>query len=68
MPPSGKERHFAVLRTALALADERGSVSLDEAAAKAGVDRDELHSLLEPVLYLEAPRGTSSSERNERSC
>jgi predicted DNA-binding transcriptional regulator YafY len=67
MPPSGKERHFAVLRTALALAEERGSVSLDEAAAQAGVDRDELHSLLEPVLYLEFRTASNELVGEERA-
>ena len=53
MPALTKERHFQVLRAALALAEERGSVSLAEAAAATGVMADELHQLLEPVLFLE---------------
>jgi hypothetical protein len=48
-----KERHFDVLRTVLALAEERRAVPLHEAAAAAGVRDDELRELLAPVLYLE---------------
>jgi WYL domain len=48
-----KDRHFEVLRTVLALAEERGSVPVSEAASAAGVDEPTLRRLLEPVLYLQ---------------
>jgi hypothetical protein len=53
MPPLSKERHFEMLVAVTALVDERGEVSLAEAAATVGVAPDTLRGLLEPLLYLE---------------
>ena len=58
MPPRSKEDIFRILTTVLALAEERGSIELADAARLAGVTRDELHTMLEPVLYLEFRTGT----------
>jgi predicted DNA-binding transcriptional regulator YafY len=55
MPAVSKQQHFEVLRTVLALAEERGSVPLADAAVAAGVSVDALRALLDPVLYLEFP-------------
>jgi hypothetical protein len=59
MPPLAKGRHFEILRTVLALAEERGSIDLDEAASAVGLTAERLHELLDPVLYLEfrTPKG-----------
>lgn len=49
-----KARHFEVVTTVLALAEERqGGVGLDEAADAAGLPPETVKALLEPVLYLE---------------
>lgn len=48
-----KQRHFEILREVLALVEERGSVSLAEAADLVGAGAAELRTLLEPVLFLE---------------
>jgi predicted DNA-binding transcriptional regulator YafY len=53
MPPVPAARHFEIVCSALALAEERGGVPLAEAAAATGTTIDELRRLLEPVLYLE---------------
>lgn len=52
MPRLTKQRHFEILREALALAEERTSIALDEAAAIVGVTEPTLRELLDPVLYL----------------
>ena len=48
-----KQRHFEILREVLALAEERGSVPIAEAAEIVGVGAAQLRELLDPVLYLE---------------
>lgn len=53
MPPIPASRKFEIVTTALALAEERGYVTLADAAAAAGVSVEQLRALLEPVLYLE---------------
>ena len=64
MPPIGKQRHFEILRTALALAEERGSVAIDDAAAEAEASPEELRRILDPLLFLEfrTPDGTVVGE------
>jgi hypothetical protein len=52
MPPLGKQRHFEILRQVLAMAEERRSVPMVEAAAAVGVSAEELKDLLDPVLFL----------------
>jgi predicted DNA-binding transcriptional regulator YafY len=50
----GKARHFEVITTVLALAEERaGGVELAEAATAVGLAAEQVKELLEPVLYLE---------------
>src|SRR5689334_5233024 len=58
MPPRSKEDVFRILTKVLALAEERGSIELTDAAQLAGVTRNELHKMLEPVLYLEFRTGS----------
>lgn len=53
MPPVPASKQFEIITGALALAEERESVSLTEAAAILGVTRDQLIALLTPVVYLE---------------
>ena len=53
MPPRSAQSVFRIVSGALALAEERESVSLTECAAALDVDRDELITLLAPVVYLE---------------
>ncbi len=53
MSAVGRSRRFDVVLAALALAEERGAVSLADAAAASDVDPDTLRTLLEPVLYLD---------------
>ncbi len=53
MPPVAASRQFAIIAGALALAEERESISITEAAALVDVSRDELIKLLNPVVYLE---------------
>lgn len=48
-----KQRHFEILRTVLAVVEERRSIPLAEAAEMVGVGAAELRTLLDPVLYLE---------------
>ena len=55
MPVVSKQRHFEVLRTVLALAEERGAVALADAAAAVDMSVDALRELLAPVLFLEFP-------------
>jgi hypothetical protein len=52
MPRNVVERLRLIAET-LALADERNSVAIADAAAELGVPADELRTLLEPVLFLE---------------
>jgi predicted DNA-binding transcriptional regulator YafY len=52
MPPLGKGRHFEIIRTVLAMAEERNGVPLDDASAAVGLTPDQVESLIEPVLYL----------------
>jgi predicted DNA-binding transcriptional regulator YafY len=52
MPPLGKQRHFEILRQVLAMAEERRSVPMAEAAAAVGVTEEQLKELLDPVLFL----------------
>ena len=47
-----KQRHFEVLRTVLAMAEERHDVPLAEAAAAVDLPVDDLRAILDPVLYL----------------
>ncbi|HXY95054.1 MAG TPA: WYL domain-containing protein [Acidimicrobiia bacterium] len=58
MPALSKQRHFEVLRTALALAEERTVVELEDAARAVGLDPTALRDLLAPVLYLEFRTGS----------
>ena len=58
MPALSKQRHFEILLAVLALAEERGTVQLDEAAEIAGISDERLRELLEPILYLEFRTGT----------
>lgn len=58
MPALGKQRHFEILREVLALAEERKSIPLAEAAAAVGIDEARLRELLKPVLFLEFRTGT----------
>jgi hypothetical protein len=53
MPPVPASKQFEVITGALALAEERESISLTEAALLVGVTRDQLIDLLKPVVYLE---------------
>ena len=53
MPPTSAARHFEIISAALALAEERESVSLTDIATQLGVGRTELIALLIPVVYLE---------------
>jgi hypothetical protein len=53
MPALSKQRHFEILREVLALAEERESIELVEAAAAVDIEPERLHALLEPVLFLE---------------
>jgi predicted DNA-binding transcriptional regulator YafY len=53
MPPVSAARHFEIISTVLALAEERGSVALSDAAGVVGVPVKQLRVLLDPVLYLE---------------
>ena len=53
MPPKAAGEQFRVIAGALALAEERESVSLTEVAATLGVGRDELIKILTPVVLLE---------------
>ena len=53
MPPKAAGEQFRVIAGALALAEERESVSLTEVAATLGVGRDELIKVLTPVVLLE---------------
>jgi len=46
-------QRFAVLREVLAIAEERGSVPLADAAAEVGLTTEQLRAVLEPVLFLE---------------
>ena len=59
MPALSKQRHFEILREVLALAEERESIELADAAAAVDIDPERLHDLLQPVLFLEfkTPRG-----------
>jgi hypothetical protein len=52
MPAISKQRRFDILRQALAMAEERTRVPLDEVAAAVDVTPAELKELLEPVLFL----------------
>ena len=53
MPPLSKQREFEILRSVLALAEERGDgVALADAARAVGVEEATLRVLLAPVLYL----------------
>ena len=47
-----RARQFEILREVLALAEEQGSVPLDEAAAAVGITPAQLRAVLDPVLYL----------------
>lgn len=67
MPALSKQRHFEILRATLALAEERGVVQLDDAARAVDVDASTLHTLLEPVLYLEFRTGTDEIVGEERA-
>jgi predicted DNA-binding transcriptional regulator YafY len=53
MPPVPAARHFEIISTVLALAEERGSIRLADAARAVGVPVEQLRTLLDPVLYLE---------------
>ena len=53
MSPPTKQRQYELLRRALAMVEERGSVPLTETATAVGVTPDELRRLLYPVLFLE---------------
>lgn len=53
MPPVPVTRQFEIITAALALAEERESIGLTEAAELLGVGRDQLVELLMPVVYLE---------------
>ncbi|MFN8036127.1 MAG: WYL domain-containing protein [Acidimicrobiia bacterium] len=48
-----KQRDFEIMRTVLALAEERGAIALSDAAEEVGIGVDELRALLEPILFLE---------------
>jgi predicted DNA-binding transcriptional regulator YafY len=53
MPAVSKQREFEILRSVLALAEERGDgVALADAARAVGVDEPTLRRLLDPVLFL----------------
>ncbi|MEZ5170988.1 MAG: WYL domain-containing protein [Acidimicrobiia bacterium] len=70
MSPVGGARRFDAVLGALALAEEQGAVSLDDAADAVGVSADTLHALLEPVLYLDfrlTPRGGRIGEQINES-
>lgn len=47
-----RARQFEILREVLALAEEQGSVPLDEAAATVGITPTQLREVLDPVLFL----------------
>ncbi|MFM8304262.1 MAG: helix-turn-helix transcriptional regulator [Actinomycetota bacterium] len=51
-----KQRHFEIMREVLATVEERGSITLADAAQMVGVGPAELRALLDPVLYLEFRR------------
>src|SRR3989442_10351907 len=53
MPALSKQRHFEILREVLALAEERVSIEIADAAAAVDITPERLHDLLLPVLYLE---------------
>lgn len=53
MPPVPASRQFEVITAALALAEERESISLTEIAQIVGVTRAQLIDWLVPVVYLE---------------
>ncbi|MBV8952331.1 MAG: hypothetical protein JOZ99_15765, partial [Actinobacteria bacterium] len=53
MPPIPAARRFEIICGALALAEERNGIPLDDAAKELHVDVDQLRALLDPVLYLE---------------
>jgi len=53
MPPVPVSRHFEIIRAVLAMAEERGSILLADAAAVVGVSVADLRVVLDPVLYLE---------------
>lgn len=53
MPPVPASRHFEIISTVLALAEERGSIPLADAARAVGIPVEQLRALLDPVLYLE---------------
>lgn len=47
------EHRYRLLTAVLAMAEERGPVSLADAAREVGLTRDQLRALLDPVLFLE---------------
>jgi proteasome accessory factor C len=47
-----RARQFEILQEVLALAEEQGSVPIDEAAAAVGITPAQLREVLDPVLYL----------------
>jgi predicted DNA-binding transcriptional regulator YafY len=53
MPPRSAQSVFRIVSGALALAEERESVSLTQCAGAFDIDRAELIELLRPVIYLE---------------
>lgn len=53
MPALSKARHFEVISTVLALAEEQRGVSLEQAAAAVDLPAARVKELIEPVLYLE---------------
>lgn len=53
MPPLPVTRKFEIVTAALALAEERDGIALDDAAKLIGVDAEQLRDLLAAVLYLE---------------
>lgn len=70
MSAVGGVRRFDAVLGALALAEERGAVSLEQAADAVGVTPDALHALLEPVLYLDfrlTPRGGHIGQQIDES-
>ncbi len=53
MARPSKEAAFRAIVSALALAEERGAVRIEDAAATAGITEEQLRRLLDPVLYYE---------------